>query len=116
MPDPTQRCTGCNGGIAVYKDTATPNGDMGADTLTDDIMHELSETVTDPDINAWYTQGGAENGDLCNYVYETPASPIQIGHDPITNAVYHYNVHLNNRDFLIQLIWKNSGVGACAAQ
>ena len=52
VPDPTQKCSVCNGGIAVYGDTATPNGDMGADTMTDDLMHELSETVTDPDINA----------------------------------------------------------------
>src|SRR4051812_19940637 len=49
VPDPTQKCSGCNGGIAIYGDTATPNGDMGADTMTDDLMHELSETVTDPD-------------------------------------------------------------------
>jgi hypothetical protein len=52
IPYPTQKCTGCNGNIAVYGDMVTPNGDMGADTMTDDIMHELSETVTDPDISA----------------------------------------------------------------
>jgi hypothetical protein len=114
IPDPTQRCSGCNGGIAVYGDTTTPNGDMGADTMTDDIMHELSETVTDPDISAWYTQNGAENGDLCNYVYGTANS--------ITNALgtYHYNVMLpaitgGPRPYLIQQIWKNGSVQACAS-
>jgi hypothetical protein len=111
IPDPTQRCSGCNGGIAVYGDTVTPNGDMGADTMTDDIMHELSETVTDPDITAWYTQSGAENGDLCNYVYGT----AQIGFDA-TGAQYHYNVMLGGKPYLVQLIWKNAGTGYCAAQ
>jgi hypothetical protein len=112
IPDPTQRCTGCNGSIAVYHDSVTPNGDMGADTMTDDIIHELSETVTDPDISAWYTQSGAENGDLCNYVYETTQSPIMTG----TNggATFHYNITLSGRPFLVQFIWKNSGAGFCS--
>jgi hypothetical protein len=85
---------------------------MGADTMTDDIMHELSETVTDPDISAWYTQNGAENADVCNYVYDTtPASLIQT--KTVNGATTHYNVTLGGKNFLVQLIWKNSP-GACA--
>ncbi len=117
IPDPSQKCSGCNGGIAVYGDTVTPNLDMGADTMTDDIMHELSETVTDPDISAWYTQSGAENADLCNYVYATSMNPIQTG-TVVVNGVmhtYHKNFTLNNHDYLIQFIWANSGAGYCAA-
>lgn len=115
IPDPTQRCSACNGSIAVYGDTVTPNGDMGADTMTDDIMHELSETVTDPDISAWYTQNGAEDGDLCNYVY----GPVQTGVNS-AGATYHYNALLptskkGTRPYLIQQIWKNSGAGYCAS-
>jgi hypothetical protein len=116
IPDPTQRCSACNGGIAVYGDTVTPNGDMGADTMADDIIHELSETVTDPDITAWYTQNGAENGDLCNYVYGTPMTG-----STSTGGIYHYNVTVpsatGSRLFLIQQIWKNNGTlpGACAS-
>jgi hypothetical protein len=112
IPYPTQKCTGCNGNIAVYGDTVTPNGDMGADTMTDDIMHELSETVTDPDISAWYTQNGAENGDLCNYVYETALSPIKT--TTVGTTTTHYNVTLGGKNFLVQLIWKNSSPGFCA--
>lgn len=115
IPDPSQKCTGCNGGIAVYGDTVTPNGDMGADTMTDDIMHELSETVTDPDISAWYTQNGAEVGDLCNYVYDTPV-PSLVKTVTVNGSIAHYNAALNGRNFLIQLIWKNGGAGFCAAQ
>jgi hypothetical protein len=118
IPDPTQKCSGCNGGIAVYGDTATPNLDLGADTMTDDIMHELSETVTDPDLNAWYTQSGAENGDLCNYVYATAANPIQTGSKTVNGVqyTYHKNFTLNGHDYLVQFIWKNTGAGYCAAQ
>jgi hypothetical protein len=118
VPDPTQKCSACNGGIAVYGDTSTPNLDMGADTITDDIMHELSETVTDPDINAWYTQQGAENGDLCNYVYATSANPIQTGSKTVNGVkyTYHKNFTLNGHDYLIQFIWTNTGSGYCAAQ
>ena len=112
VPDPTQRCSGCNGGIAMYGDTTTPNGDMGADTMTDDLMHELSETVTDPDINAWYTQGGAENGDLCNYVYAGTGTKLLS--DSNASGTYHYNFTNNGNRYLIQLIWKNSGIGYCS--
>ncbi len=81
-------------------------------------MHELSETVTDPDINAWYTQNGAENGDLCNYVYATASNPIQTGSKTVKGVkyTYHKNFTLNGHDYLIQFIWKNAGAGSCAAQ
>ncbi len=116
IPDPTQRCSGCNGGIAVYGDSVTPNGDMGADTMTDDIMHELSETVTDPDISAWYTRNGAEVGDLCNYVYDTtPSRPGLVQTVTVNGQTAHYNATLNGRNFLIQLIWANANPGFCAA-
>jgi len=39
------------------------------DEVVDSLIHELSETVTDPDLSAWYTSGGAEVGDLCNFIY-----------------------------------------------
>jgi Phosphate-induced protein 1 conserved region len=110
IPDPTQRCSGCNGNVAIYHETETPNGDLGADTMTDDIMHELSETVTDPDISAWYTQSGAENGDLCNYVYDAVKTTT------VNGVTVHYNATLGKRNYLVQLIWKNSGAGFCSAQ
>lgn len=115
IPDPTQKCSACNGGIAVYGDTVTPNNDMGADTMADDIIHELSETVTDPDISAWYTRSGAENADLCNYIYDTP-TPSLVQTVLVNGSIAHYNATLNKRNFLIQLLWKNSGAGFCAAK
>lgn len=106
IPDPGQKCTGCDGNVALGQNI-TPNGDMAADEMTDSIIHELSETVTDPDISAWYTKNGAENGDLCNYNYGTTYAA--------QNGAF-ANAHLGKRDYLIQLIWKNVTPGFCAAQ
>jgi hypothetical protein len=91
----------CDGNFAVYSQNTTPNGDPGADEVVDSLMHELSETVTDPDISAWYTPNGQENGDLCNYVY---GSSIQ--QSPITGAYYNAGPW-KGYYYLIQLIWKN---------
>lgn len=72
-PDPPQGSllSSCSGNIATFGDTTSPNGDIGMDAVADDLIHELSETATDPDLNAWFTKNGAENGDLCNFVYGT---------------------------------------------
>jgi hypothetical protein len=66
-------------------------------------MHELSETVTDPDISAWYTQNGAEVGDLCNYVYETSThQSVYTVQRTVNGTTYtaHANAFLNGHDFL----------------
>jgi hypothetical protein len=73
--------------------------------MTDSIIHELSEAVTDPDISAWYTKNGQENGDLCNYNYGTTY--------PAPNGAL-ANAHLGKRDYLIQRIWQNANPGFCA--
>jgi hypothetical protein len=107
VPDPGNTCGGCDGNIAVYNQTVTPNGDQGADEMTDSIIHELSETVTDPQGSAWFTSGGAENGDLCNYTYGTPLSP-----GPSNGATA--NVLMNGHFYLIQKIWTNVTPQGCA--
>jgi hypothetical protein len=105
IPDPGQACNGCDGNFFLSGKTTTPNGDIGGDEMTDSIMHELSETVTDPDLNAWYTSNGAENGDLCNFNY----GKIYTAANGSTA-----NAHLGSRDYLIQTIWENVGAGSCA--
>ncbi len=58
------------------------------------LMHELEEAVTDPDLNAWYDSAGAENADKCAWTF---------GHSQyqVANGSW-ANLHLGNRDFLIQ--------------
>jgi hypothetical protein len=49
--------------------TPSPNGDIPADTAATAASHELTEAITDPELNAWYTAAGSEIGDLCAYDY-----------------------------------------------
>ena len=111
-PEPNSKCTACDGNFAMGEST-TPNGDPGADEIVDSLMHEISETVTDPDISAWYTSSGAENGDLCNFVYST-ANMANTFSSPTTGATA--NASWGGYSYLIQFIWKNGPVPqGCAA-
>jgi hypothetical protein len=69
------------------------------------IFHELSETVTDPDLNAWYDRQGNENADKCAWTFGTTYT---------TGGGKTANVKLGSRDFLLQRNWVNSGSGLCA--
>ena len=107
VPDPGNDCGGCDGNVAVYGQNVTPNGDPGADEMTDSIIHELSETVTDPLGTGWLTSNGEENGDLCNFTYGTP-----LKNGPANGATA--NVQMNGNFYLIQQIWTNVTPQHCA--
>jgi hypothetical protein len=49
---------------SIYETPVGSRGDQ-AYNVADDMSHELSETITDPLINAWYSSSGLEVGDLC---------------------------------------------------
>lgn len=87
----------CSGNIAVYHDKTSPNNNVGADMVLDSFMHELSESVTDPDGTAWFTKRGDENGDLCNFNY---------GASFVTGNGSHANTVLNGVSYLVQTIWE----------
>jgi hypothetical protein len=57
---------GCqDDGTSLYQ---TPQGRFHGDQgyqIADNLSHELSETITDPLINAWFSGNGSEVGDLC---------------------------------------------------
>lgn len=83
-----------------------PNGNSGADGMASIIAHETDESVTDPQLNAWYDDTtGDENGDKCNFhfanVYTTANTSIA-------------DVRLGLRDYLIQEDWVNAGGGFCS--
>jgi hypothetical protein len=69
------------------------------------LAHELEETVTDPDLNAWYDNKGYENADKCAWSFGTLYKAA--------NGAY-ANMKLGTRDFLIQRNWVNAGSGSCA--
>jgi hypothetical protein len=74
--------------------TTSPNGNAGVDGAISVLTHELEETNTDPDLNAWYDGNGAENGDKCAWTF---------GHFQYTVANGSWaNMHIGTRDYLIQ--------------
>jgi hypothetical protein len=69
------------------------------------IAHELEESVTDPDLNAWYDSRGAENADKCAWTFgSTSTAP--------NGSVY--NMTLNGMNYLSQRNWVNASGGYCS--
>ncbi|WKE66387.1 hypothetical protein PVT67_03810 [Gallaecimonas kandeliae] len=95
----TQAPSGC--GV----NSPSPNGDGGADAMASVIFHELSEAVTDPELNAWYDRRGYENADKCAWTF---------GSTYTTSNGATANVSLGNRDWLLQRNWVNANGGLCA--
>jgi hypothetical protein len=85
--------------------SVSPNGNVGADAMASVMAHELEETATDPDLNAWYDQRGYENADKCAWTFGTTYS--------VANGSK-ANMSLGGRDFLIQRNWVNAAGGYCA--
>jgi hypothetical protein len=82
----------------------SPNDNPSADGMVSVFSHELSEAVTDPDLNAWYDNRGEENADKCAWTFGTMFTSANG-----TGA----NVHWGARDFLVQRNWVNAGGGSC---
>ena len=101
---PASILSSCSGNLATFHDTTSPNGDIGMDEVVDSLIHEISETVTDPDINAWYTSGGEEVGDLCNFVYGTTF---------LAPNGSHANHTFGGLNYLAQEIWSMESPVGC---
>ena len=72
------------------QDTSTGHS-QGVAALGNVSGHELSEMLTDPQLNAWYDSGGAENSDKCAWAF---------GSDFVTFK--------NHTDWKIQGNWSNA--------
>ena len=85
--------------------TNSPNGNPGADAMASTIAHELAETVTDPNEDAWYDSGGNEIADKCAWnfgaTYTAPNGSMA-------------NMILGGNNYLIQTNWVNASGGFCA--
>lgn len=79
--------------------TPSPNGDPIADTAATAASHELTEAITDPMLNAWFTSSGAEIGDLCAYQYGTNSWDTNKANQMWNGNFYElqeeYNNHVN---------------------
>lgn len=96
----SSRCIG-----SCAPQSTSPNGNAGADGMASVIFHELSETVSDPDLNAWYDAQGEENGDKCAWNFG--------GTTTVANGS-HANVTLGSMNYLLQQNWVNASGGSCS--
>ena len=90
---------------ACSAQSTSPNGNLGADGMASIIAHELEESVTDPDLNAWYDRRGQENADKCAWTFGTTQT---------ASNGSQYNMTLGGLNYLIQQNWVNAGSGFCA--
>jgi hypothetical protein len=90
---------------ACAAQTTTPNGDLAADSMANLIAHELEESVTDPDLNAWFDRRGQENGDKCAWTFGTTQT---------ASNGSQYNMTLGSKNWLVQRNWVNASGGYCA--
>ena len=74
--------------------TTSPNY-PGADAMLSVLVHELEETATDPQLNAWYSANGYENSDKCAWTWG-----VSLTQDSVTSP--YYNLSLNGVKYLIQ--------------
>src|SRR5262249_39939970 len=83
----------------------SPNGSPGADGMVSVIAHELEESTSDPQLNAWYDSSLYENADKCAWTF---GATFTSSNGAIANMM------LNGREYLVQQNWVNSGAGSCA--
>lgn len=83
----------------------SPNDDRGADALASTLVHEIDETLTDPDLDAWYDRYGNENADKCAWTY---------GFTYTAGNGATANVRLGGHDFLVQQNWVARSPQGCA--
>ena len=58
-----------NTSVCQLPGTPSPNNNPTADAAATSASHELTEAITDPQLNAWFDASGNEIGDLCAYIY-----------------------------------------------
>ena len=81
-----------------------PNGNAEADAMASSLVHELEESVTDPNLDAWYDSEGNEVADKCAWTFGTTYTAY-------TGAKA--NMQLGAKDYLIQQDWVNALGGYC---
>jgi hypothetical protein len=75
----------------------------GIDSAVNTFSHELSESMTDPTIGAWYSSGVDEVGDKCGYQYQVGHKPYEtFAGLPLTGGGAYYNALLGTDDYLLQ--------------
>ena len=87
----------------------------GADGLINVLTHEQEETISDPDLNAWFDNSGQENADKCNFNFGTTSTCNgSNGCTPAGNSAgARFNQTFGGNDWMIQQNWENANGGGC---
>jgi hypothetical protein len=84
-----------------------PNGSSNqADPTINVVSHEHNEAITDPQLNAWYDQGGSEIGDKCAWLFGPLQGP----------AGGEYNQTINGHHYFLQMEWSNTNPNLTCVQ
>jgi len=108
------RCpSGCE--IQTTGPNSPATGVGGADGMINVIAHEQFETITDPDLNAWFDSSGQEDSDKCNFNFGTTSicGPGSACTPAGVSARAKFNVVFGGNDWMLQQQWENAQGGKC---
>ena len=91
---------------ACAAQSTSPNGNPGADGMASIIAHESEESISDPDLNAWYDSSGNENADKCAWTFGTTSRAAN-------GSAYNFT-GVSGNHYLIQRNWVNASGGYCS--
>jgi hypothetical protein len=94
------------GGISGCDSEEHPNNNESDSALLGGLSHEHNESITDPELNAWYGPEGAENGDKCRTFEEASEYGAPLGTAPDGSR---YNQLINGDEYWYQQEWSNEG-------
>jgi PKD repeat protein len=94
--------SGCDVNLAFG--TGYANG-SSIDSEVGVLSHELIETMTDPNLNAWGDSSGNEIGDKCAYQYGSGGFGSTAGLP--NNGLGFWNVNLSGDEYLMQMEFSN---------
>jgi hypothetical protein len=107
-----------SGGEIIYSNDPFVTGNTGCDdgehpnnkpsdgALQGGLSHEHNESITDPELNAWYDPEGNENGDKCRTFEEATEFGTPLGKAPDGSR---YNQVVNADLYWYQQEWSNEG-------
>jgi len=94
-------------GNAGCDDGEHPNNKPSDGALQGGLSHEHNESITDPELNAWYASNGEENGDKCRTFNETTEFGTPLGTAPDGSR---YNQLIDAHEYWYQQEWSNEAL------
>lgn len=83
-----------------------PNDKPSDGVILGGLSHEHNESITDPQLDAWYASNGEENGDKCRTFEEASEYGTPLGTAPDGSR---YNQLIDAHEYWYQQEWSNEG-------